>query len=70
MDVFSKLRSTVTNTVSQFSGVLPGNPVTREYEVTTLTSSAGPGMLQFFTYFFKSITFNYVESCLRFIYLG
>lgn len=43
MDVFSKLRSTVTNTVSQISGVLPGNPVTREFEVTNHICSAGPG---------------------------
>ena len=43
MDVFNKLKSTVTNTVSQFSGVLPGNPVTREYEITNHTCCAGPG---------------------------
>lgn len=43
MDVLSKLRSTVTNTVSQISGVLPGNPVTREFEVTNHSCSAGPG---------------------------
>ncbi|XP_014227609.1 SCY1-like protein 2 [Trichogramma pretiosum] len=56
MDVFNKLRNTVTNTLSntvsntahslsQLSSVLPGNPVTREYEVTAHICSAGPGLL-------------------------
>nr|CAG4651596.1 EOG090X018J [Triops cancriformis] len=45
MDVLNKLKSTVTNTVSQLSGVLPGNPVTREYEVSKHVASAGPGLL-------------------------
>ncbi|KAL0276542.1 UNVERIFIED_CONTAM: hypothetical protein PYX00_004098 [Menopon gallinae] len=45
MDVLNKLRSTVTSTVSQISGVLPGNPVTREFEVTNHICSAGPGLL-------------------------
>lgn len=43
MDVFNKLKSTVSQTVSQISTVLPGNPVTREFEVTNLTCCAGPG---------------------------
>jgi len=45
--VINKLRSTVTSvtsTVSQLSVVLPGNPVTREYEVTEQVGTAGPGM--------------------------
>lgn len=44
MDVLNKLRSTVSNTVSQLSGVLPGNPVTREFEATCHIASAGPGL--------------------------
>lgn len=56
MDVFNKLKNTVSNTfsstvsssvhsLSQLSAVLPGNPVTREYEVTAQIGSAGPGLL-------------------------
>lgn len=43
MDVFNKFYSSVSNTVSQLSGVLPGNPVTREFEATQYIASAGPG---------------------------
>ncbi|XP_044740222.1 SCY1-like protein 2 [Chrysoperla carnea] len=45
MDVFNKLYSSVSSTVSHLSGVLPGNPVTREYEVISHIASAGPGLL-------------------------
>jgi len=41
----SKLKNTVSTTVSQLSGVLPGNPVTREFEATRHIASAGPGLL-------------------------
>lgn len=41
MDVLNRLRSTVSN----LSTVLPGNPVTREYEVIKHVGSAGPGLL-------------------------
>lgn len=41
MDVFSRLKSTVSN----LSTVLPGNPVTREYEIIKHVGSAGPGLL-------------------------
>ncbi|XP_050436024.1 SCY1-like protein 2 [Adelges cooleyi] len=44
MDVLNKFRSTVTNTMSQLSTVLPGNPVTREYEATKHIASAGVGL--------------------------
>ncbi|CAK1541904.1 unnamed protein product [Leptosia nina] len=44
MEVFNKLYSSVTSTVSQLSGVLPGNPVTREFEATQFIASAGPGL--------------------------
>lgn len=43
MEVFNKFYSSVSNTVSQLSGVLPGNPVTREFEATQYIASAGPG---------------------------
>jgi SCY1-like protein 2 len=43
MDVLNMLRSTVSSTVSQISGALPGNPVTREFEVISHIASAGPG---------------------------
>ncbi|XP_023936114.1 SCY1-like protein 2 [Bicyclus anynana] len=45
MEVFNKFYSSVSNTVSQLSGVLPGNPVTREFEATQYIASAGPGLL-------------------------
>ncbi|XP_058803875.1 SCY1-like protein 2 [Phymastichus coffea] len=56
MEVLNKLRNTVTNTLSntvsstahslsQLSSVLPGNPVTREFEATAHICSAGPGLL-------------------------
>ncbi|KAL4704784.1 hypothetical protein ACJJTC_015031 [Scirpophaga incertulas] len=45
MDVLNKFYSSVTSTVSQLSGVLPGNPVTREFEATQFIASAGPGLL-------------------------
>lgn len=47
MEVFNKIYSQVSNsvssTVSQLSGVLPGNPVTREFEAVSHIASAGPG---------------------------
>lgn len=49
MEVFNKLYSQVTNsvsnTVSQLSGVLPGNPVTREFDATYHIASGGPELL-------------------------
>lgn len=42
MDVINKLYSSVSSTVSS---VLPGNPVTREYEVIEQIGSAGIGLL-------------------------
>ncbi|XP_056635195.1 SCY1-like protein 2 [Diorhabda sublineata] len=49
MDVFNKVinqvSSSVHSTVSQLSGVLPGNPVTREFESSAHVASAGPGLL-------------------------
>ena len=51
MDVLNKFKSTlqssvsstVFSTVSTIKDVLPGNPVTREYEVGDHIASAGPG---------------------------
>ena len=43
MDVINKFYSTVHTTVSQLSGVLPGNNVTREYEVLEQVCTAGVG---------------------------
>ncbi|KAK9875014.1 hypothetical protein WA026_005824 [Henosepilachna vigintioctopunctata] len=53
MDMFnkisSKIYSQVTNhvntTMSQLSVVLPGNPVTREFDATSHIASAGPGLM-------------------------
>lgn len=52
MEVFNKLYSQVHSTVSQLSSVLPGNPVTREFDATCHIASAGPG---------KSMTGNLLE---------
>ena len=43
MEMLKKLQSTVAQAVTQVSGALPGNPVTREYEVKEHIASAGPG---------------------------
>lgn len=49
MDVFNKIysqvSSSVSSTVSQLSGVLPGNPVTREFDASSHIASGGPGLL-------------------------
>ena len=39
----SSVSSTVFSTVSAVNSVLPGNPVTREFEATEHVASAGPG---------------------------
>lgn len=44
MDVINKLYSSVSSTVSQLSGVLPGNAVTREFDATIHIASAGQGI--------------------------
>ena len=41
----SETTITVYNTGNIISGVLPGNPVTREYEVTAHIASCGPGLM-------------------------
>lgn len=46
MDVINKLYFTVSNTVSQISNALPGNAVTKEYDVYEHIGSAGPGKSQ------------------------
>lgn len=47
MDVINKLYYTVSNTVNQISNALPGNAVTKEYEVFEHIASAGPGNCDF-----------------------
>lgn len=46
MDVINKFYSSAVQTVSQLSGVLPGNNVTREYEVLDQICTAGVGKMQ------------------------
>ena len=46
MDVINKIGnfySSVSNSVSQLSNVLPGNPLSREYEIENQVCSAGIG---------------------------
>lgn len=43
MDVINKLYSSVSNTVSQLSSALPGNPVSKEFDIGEHIASAGPG---------------------------
>ncbi|CAG9807308.1 unnamed protein product [Chironomus riparius] len=45
LNTFNKLYSSVSTTVSQLSNHLPGNPLTREYEVENQICSAGIGLL-------------------------
>ena len=45
MDVFNKIKSTLTSTVSEISAALPGNPLLREYDVGEQIGSAGPGLM-------------------------
>ncbi|CEF63111.1 Novel protein [Strongyloides ratti] len=45
MDYFYKIKDTVSQVAAQASKVLPGNPITREYEVKELLATAGPGLL-------------------------
>lgn len=44
LNTFNKLYSSVSTTVSQLSNHLPGNPLTREYEVENQICSAGIGL--------------------------
>lgn len=43
MDVLNKFVSSVSSTVSQLSSVLPGNPVSKDFEIGEHIASAGPG---------------------------
>jgi len=43
MDMINKFYSSAVQTVSTLSGVLPGNNVTREYEVLEQVCTAGVG---------------------------
>lgn len=45
--VLSQVSSSVSSTVSQLSGVLPGNPVTREFESSAHVASAGTGKIKY-----------------------
>ncbi|XP_001358671.2 SCY1-like protein 2 [Drosophila pseudoobscura] len=45
MDMINKFYSTAVHTVSTLSGVLPGNNVTREYEVLEQVCTAGVGLM-------------------------
>lgn len=38
----NRIRSTVTSVAAQVSNALPGNPVTRDYEILSQVGSAGP----------------------------
>ena len=81
MDVLNKFKSTLTSsvsstvfsTVSTIKDVLPGNPVTREYEINEHIASAGPGKsncqticqandsinFEFLFYFFRETLFTF-----------
>lgn len=39
----SNVISSVSTTVEKLSNALPGNPLTREYDITEQICSAGPG---------------------------
>ncbi|GMR32019.1 hypothetical protein PMAYCL1PPCAC_02214, partial [Pristionchus mayeri] len=44
MDYFHKFKSTVSQVAAQVSNALPGNPLTREYDVGDQIGTAGPGL--------------------------
>ncbi|TKR80660.1 hypothetical protein L596_014699 [Steinernema carpocapsae] len=44
MDYFNKLKSRVQTVANQVNNALPGNPITREYEVLDQMATAGPGL--------------------------
>lgn len=47
MDVFNRVYSSVSNSVSQLSNVLPGNPLAREYDIDSQDFvSAGIGAMK------------------------
>lgn len=70
MDVINKLYSSVSSTVSQLSGVLPGNPVTREYEATEHIASAGPGTYTYILTLGLSLIVVFIVGLLWKIYRG
>lgn len=43
MDFINKLHNSISTSVSQLSNVLPGNPLSREYEIENQVCSAGIG---------------------------
>lgn len=45
MDVINKLYNSVSSSVSQLSNVLPGNPLSREYDIEGQVCSSGIGKL-------------------------
>ena len=67
MDVLNKFKSTlqssvsstVFTTVSSIKDVLPGNPVTREYEVHEHIATAGPGSVFFDILYNVKLSFFY-----------
>ncbi|CAI4228738.1 unnamed protein product [Auanema sp. JU1783] len=44
MEYFHKIRSTVTQVATQVSNALPGNPLSREYDIGEVIGTAGPGL--------------------------
>ncbi|KAK0404168.1 hypothetical protein QR680_017321 [Steinernema hermaphroditum] len=44
MDYFNKFKSRVHSVAAQVNNALPGNPITREYEVLEQVATAGPGL--------------------------
>lgn len=58
MEVFNKFVSQVSSSVSsaasQLSGVLPGNPVTREFDANEHIASGGSGTFRFLLLYLRS----------------
>ena len=75
MDVLNKFKSTlqssvsstVFTTVSSIKDVLPGNPVTREYEVHEHIATAGPGSF-FLTFCLGKLFFYNIWPPVKFSY--
>ena len=62
--VSSSVSSTVFSTISTVKDVLPGNPVTRDFEVGEHIASGGPGKL--WLQFYRIIQWHSIQICFNF----
>ena len=70
--VSSSVSSTVFSTISTVKDVLPGNPVTRDFEVGEHIASGGPGKirLQFYRIIWVEMSSNFFNKVLKIYFSG